>query len=114
MSEERPTYPVLYVDDEPQNLATFRYVLEDRFTVLTAGDGREAVELLEREDVAVLVCDQRMPYMTGVEVCRRASEIKPDVVRIIMTAYADLQAAVDAINQGQVLRYLSKPWRNDE
>jgi signal transduction histidine kinase len=104
----------LYVDDEPQNLFAFRYVLEDQFTVLTARDGAEAVNLLEQEDVAVLICDQRMPAMTGVEVCRRASEIKPDVVRIIMTAYADLQAAVDAINQGQVLRYLTKPWQNEE
>lgn len=114
MSDEHRAYPILYVDDEPQNLFAFRYVLEDQFTVLTARDGAEAVNLLEHEDVAVLICDQRMPVMTGVEVCRRASEIKPDVVRIIMTAYADLQAAIDAINQGQVLRYLTKPWQNDE
>ena len=114
MSDEHRAYPILYVDDEPQNLFAFRYVLEDQFTVLTARDGAEAVNLLEREDVAVLICDQRMPAMTGVEVCRRASEIKPDVVRIIMTAYADLQAAIDAINQGQVLRYLTKPWQNEE
>jgi signal transduction histidine kinase len=112
--EEARAFPVLYVDDEPQNLFTFRYALEDRFTVLTARDGREAVQLLEREDVAVLICDQRMPEMTGIEVCRHARAIKPDVVRIIMTAYADTQAAIDAINQGQVLRYLTKPWRNDE
>ena len=114
MSDEHRAYPVLYVDDEPQNLFTFRYAMEDRFTVLTARDGREAMSVLEREDVAVLMCDQRMPEMSGVEVCRRASEIKPDVVRIIVTAYADLQAAVDAINKGQVLRYMTKPWRNDE
>ena len=114
MSDEHRAYPILYVDDEPQNLFAFRYVLEDRFTVLTAGGGPEAIRVLEREDVAVLICDQRMPAMTGVEVCRLAREMKPDTVRIIMTAYADLQAAMDAINQGQVLRYLSKPWQNDE
>jgi YesN/AraC family two-component response regulator len=88
--------------------------MEGRFHVLTASDGSEAVQILERENVAVLMCDQRMPEMTGIEVCRRAREIKPDVVRIIVTAYADLQAATDAINQGQVLRYLTKPWRNEE
>jgi two-component system NtrC family sensor kinase len=114
MSDEHRAYPILYVDDEPQNLFTFRYAMEDRFTVLTARDGREAMSLLASEDIAVLMCDQRMPEMTGVEVCRRASELKPDVVRIIVTAYADLQAAVDAINKGQVLRYMTKPWRNDE
>lgn len=112
--EEARAFPILYVDDEPQNLFTFRYALEDRFTVLTAQDGGEAVQMLERENVAVLLCDQRMPQMTGIEVCRRARAIKPDVVRIIVTAYADTQAAIDAINQGQVLRYLTKPWRNEE
>src|ERR1041384_4928644 len=102
MSDEHRAYPILYVDDEPQNLFAFRYALEDRFTVLTANDPREAVRVLEREDIAVLMCDQRMPMMTGVEVCRRAREIKPDVVRIMVTAYSDMQVAIDAINQGQV------------
>lgn len=114
MSDNNRTYPILYVDDEPENLFTFRYALEGRFTVLTAPSGPEAIQVLQREDVAVLVCDQRMPEMTGIELCRRAREIKPDTVRIIVTAYADMQAAVDAINQGQVLRFLTKPWRNDE
>jgi two-component system, NtrC family, sensor kinase len=113
-SVENRAYPILYVDDEPQNLFTFRYAVEDRFNVITARDGSEAMEVLEREDVAVLMCDQRMPQMSGIEVCRRARELKPDVVRIIVTAYADMQAAIDAINQGQVLRYLTKPWHNDE
>jgi signal transduction histidine kinase len=114
VAAENRAYPILYVDDEPQNLFTFRYAVEDRFNVLTARSGPEAMQVLEREDVAVLMCDQRMPEMTGIEVCRRAREIKPDTVRIIVTAYADMQAAIDAINQGQVLRYLTKPWHNEE
>jgi len=114
MSDDRRSYPILYVDDEPQNLFTFRYALEDQFTVLTANSGREALRVLEQEEVAVLLCDQRMPEMTGVEVCRMARDLKPDVVRIMVTAYADLQATIDAINQGQVLKYMTKPWRNDE
>jgi signal transduction histidine kinase len=114
VSAENRAYPILYVDDEPQNLFTFRYALEDRFNVITARNGHEAMDVLEREDVAVLMCDQRMPEMTGIEVCRRAREMKPDTVRIILTAYADMQAAIDAINQGQVLRFLTKPWKNDE
>lgn len=113
-SDELRAYPILYVDDEPQNLVTLRYALDDRFTVLTAQDGPQALQVLERENVAVLLCDQRMPGMTGVEVCRHVSQHKPEVVRIILTAYADLQTAVDAINHGQVLRYVTKPWRNDE
>ncbi len=113
-------YPVLYVDDEHQNLVSFRYAMEGYFTVLTAKSGQEGLDLLAKHasdgghDVAVLLCDQRMPGMTGVEVCRRAREIKPSAIRMIMTAYADLHAAIDAINQGHVSRYLVKPWRNDE
>jgi two-component system, NtrC family, sensor kinase len=113
-SDELRAYPILYVDDEPQNLVTLRYALDDRFTILTAQDGNQAIQMLNRENVAVLLCDQRMPGMSGVEVCRYVSEHKPEVVRIILTAYADLQTAVDAINLGQVLRYVTKPWRNDE
>lgn len=112
--DDTGAYPILYVDDEPQNLLAFRYAMGSRFRVLTANGGLQAFQILEREDVAVLMCDQRMPGMSGIEVCRRARELKPDVVRIIVTAYADLQAATDAINQGQVLRYLTKPWRNEE
>lgn len=114
MEETYLEYPILYVDDEPQNLVALRYVLGDEFTVLTANTGAEAVEILERENISVLLCDQRMPGMTGVEVCRRVRETRPEVVRIIVTAYADLQAAVDAINEGQVARYVTKPWRNQE
>jgi signal transduction histidine kinase len=114
MPETYRSYPILYVDDEPQNLMTLRYVLGDEFTLLTASSGAEAVQIMERENVAILMCDQRMPGMTGVEVCRRVREIRPETVRIIVTAYADLQAAVDAINEGQVARYVTKPWRNQE
>lgn len=114
MATDYRDFPILYVDDERENLLTFRYALEDRFTVLTAGSGRDALGLLERERLSVLVCDQRMPEMTGVEVCAAARAVRPEVARIIVTAYADLQAAVDAINKGEVLRYIAKPWRDKE
>ncbi len=107
-------YTVLFVDDEPENLLTFRYAFDDQFTILTAGSGFEALALLEQHDVAVLLCDQRMPGMSGAEVCDAARRIRPDAVRMMVTAYADLHAAIDAINKGQVARYLLKPWRNDE
>jgi len=114
MEDSNREFPILYVDDEPQNLTTLRYVLGEEFTLFTAKSGAEAVQLLERENIAVLMCDQRMPGMTGVEVCKRVRVMRPEVVRIIVTAYADLQAAVDAINEGQVARYVTKPWRNQE
>src|SRR5689334_24482036 len=105
MPVEHKLYPVLFVDDEPQNLVVFRYAMEDHFTVLTAQSGAEALQLLQRHQIAVLLADQRMPAMSGVELCARARELQPDAVRIIITAYADIHAAIDAINQGQVSRY---------
>jgi two-component system NtrC family sensor kinase len=114
MAIDRKLYPILFVDDEPQNLVVFRYAMDEHFTVLTAQSGQEALQILERRTVAVLLADQRMPVMTGVELCARAREVQPEAVRIIITAYADIHVAIDAINQGQVSRYLVKPWRNDE
>lgn len=107
-------YPILYVDDERENLVTFRYAVEEHFEVLTANSGAEALELLTRQPVSVLITDQRMPGMTGVELCAAVRELRPEVVRVIVTAYSDLNAAVAAINRGQVARYLAKPWHNEE
>jgi len=105
---------VLYVDDEPANLIAFRYAFEDQFRVLTAGGGVEALGLLASSSVAVLLADQRMPGMTGAELCARVRELHPDVVRMVVSAYADLNAALEAINSGQVSRYILKPWREEE
>jgi two-component system NtrC family sensor kinase len=114
MALDYRAYPILYVDDEQQNLVAFRYAMEGYFTVITATSGPEALQILASEEIAVLLADQRMPGMTGVEVCRRAREVRPTAIRMIMTAYADLHAAIDAINQGHVSRYLVKPWRNED
>jgi signal transduction histidine kinase len=107
-------YPVLCVDDEDANLVTLRYALGERFRILTARSGQEALEVLSRTPVAVLLCDQRMPNMTGVELCRRALELRPSVARMLITAYSDVSAVISAINQGQVTRFLLKPWRPEE
>jgi two-component system sensor histidine kinase/response regulator len=107
-------YPILYVDDDPTNLQSMHYLLEDRFTLLTAATGEEALKIIAEQDVAVLIADMRMPGMSGAEVCTRAREMKPDVVRMIVTAYSDLHAAVDAINRGQISRYISKPYKKQE
>lgn len=114
MSLDYRSYPVLYVDDEPGNLVTFRYAMEGSFSVHTASGGEEALALMQQERFAVLLADQRMPGMSGSELCQRARAEHPDTVRIIVTAYADLHAAIDAINRGEVSRYLTKPWDNRE
>jgi len=107
-------YPILYVDDEVTNLQGMRYLLDDRFTLLTTSDPSEALKIISDEQIAVLLTDQRMPAMTGTELCAKARELKPDIVRILITAYADLHAAIDAVNRGQIRRYLSKPHSEEE
>lgn len=105
---------ILYVDDDKTNLRVFAATLKSSFRVLCAESGREALEVLEREEIAVLVTDQRMPSMTGVELLETTSREYPDVVRILVTAYSDLDAAIDAINRGHVSRYIRKPWTPEE
>lgn len=106
---------VLYVDDEPINLRVFEANFKQRFRVVTCGSGAETLERLRTlGDVAVLVSDQRMPGMTGVELLEKARELLPDAQRMVVTAYSDMQAVMDAVNRGQVSRYFVKPWVKEE
>lgn len=103
----KPT--ILIVDDEVEILKVLRKTLEDDYTVLTASRAREALDMIGPE-VQVILSDQRMPEMTGSEFFRIVRERHPDVVRIIMTGYSDMNALIDSVNQGEIFRYLSKPW----
>lgn len=107
---------VLYVDDESVNLRVFTANFQNRFPLVTAQSGEEALTLLHEQphSFAVLITDQRMPGMSGVELLERAREIEPGMARMMLTAYADLQVAVDAVNRGQVSRYFVKPWRRED
>jgi two-component system, NtrC family, sensor kinase len=105
---------VLFVDDEPENLAVFEAACADRFAVLTANSGAEGLALLAQHEVAVILADQRMPGMTGLELLERARHESPQTLRMLVTAYSDLSTAEDAINRGHVRRYLRKPWNNED
>ncbi len=105
---------ILFVDDEPENLEVFEAACSDRFDVLTASSARRGLELMHTHEVAVLLADQRMPGMTGLELLERVQAEFPQTVRMLVTAYSDLQTAIDAINRGRVRRYLRKPWDHDE
>jgi two-component system response regulator HupR/HoxA len=107
-------YPILIVDDERAIVATFTLNFEDDFTVFGATNGREAFEIVTREPIAVLVADQRMPDMHGVEVIRQSLEVRPDLVPIVLTGYTDMDALVRAVNLGRIFRYIAKPWDRDE
>jgi len=102
--------PVLVVDDEPDNLDAIRFNFGKSFSLLPAGSGEEALALVKQHDVAVIVTDQRMPRMTGLELLKAAREIRPDAVGIIVTAFTDVDVLIEAINLGQVYRYITKPW----
>ncbi len=102
---------VLYVDDEPANLVVFSAGLRgSQLPIVTAPSGAAALELMRKQEISVLVADQRMPGMSGVDLLDAVRTEFPDTVRILMTAYSDLEAAIDAINRGHVDLYLRKPW----
>lgn len=108
------TLPILLVDDEEVALELFKDNFGDDFTVFTAGSGTAALEILQQHPIALVLCDQRMPGMLGTEFFAQVRNIYPDVIRILVTAYADLKALVSAINAGQIYQYVEKPWDEDE
>jgi putative nucleotidyltransferase with HDIG domain len=107
------TFKIMLVDDEPANLRLLGRLFRHDYQVLAASSGAEALRLLEQHDVALLISDQRMPGMTGTELLKRAASLRPNTVRIILTGYTDIDSLVEAINSGQVYRYITKPWDND-
>ncbi|GEM_PF-322837 len=112
-ASDRPT--VVYVDDEPINLKVFEASFKMRFNVVTCLGAAAAMEVLRsRSDIGVLITDQRMPMVTGVELLERVREEFPDIQRMIITAYSDMQAVVASVNRGQVSRYFVKPWVREE
>jgi DNA-binding NtrC family response regulator len=107
-------HPILVVDDESEILFSLRGLLRQEFELHTAESGAEALDIMRRHVIHVLMTDQRMPQMTGVELLQEARGACPEAVRIVFTGYADIKAVIDAINQGQIFRYLTKPWDPDE
>ena len=111
---EATKHPILVVDDEPDILFSLRALLRRDFEVHTAEGGAQALEVLRRHPVHLIMTDQRMPEMTGAELLSRARGERPEAIRIIFTGYADLKAVIDAVNRGEIYRYLTKPWDPDD
>jgi signal transduction histidine kinase len=101
---------VLYVDDEEQNLSGFNVVFSDSYKIFTARSAREALDVLKKNEVQVVISDQRMPEMTGLEFLSIVNTEYPHIICIILTAFADSEALIKAVNQGGVYRFLIKPW----
>lgn len=105
---------VLFVDDEESTLNSIERVFADNdFHLLRAASAEAALDLLTKEEIAIIVSDNMMPGMRGIELLERVGTISPDTMKILMTAYADLPTALEAINKGEVFRFIVKPWEND-
>jgi two-component system response regulator HupR/HoxA len=103
-------YCILFVDDEPEILESLRLTFADEYAVQTARGGEQALAVVKAREVGVILADQRMPGMTGIELLRQVKALQPDAVRMVLTAYTDVEALLNAINTGEVYRYLTKPW----
>jgi two-component system sensor histidine kinase/response regulator len=104
----------MIVDDEPANLRLLERLFRQDYKVITVESGEEALGLLAQHDAALLITDQRMPNMSGLELLKQTAELRPQMVRMILTGYTDVGTLVETIDSGLVYRYLTKPWSNEE
>ncbi len=105
---------ILYVDDEANNLIAFRAVYRTKYTIFTALSGLEGLDIMGKNEIHIVITDQRMPNMTGVEFLEKVIEKYPAPIRILLTGYTDMSAIIDAVNKGSIYQYLNKPWDEDE
>ena len=105
---------VLYVDDELHNLTSFKAAFRRHFTVFTSLSVDEAIPILNNETIHVLITDQRMPGKVGTELLAFAVEKFPYQMRVLLTGFSDIDALKDAVNRGQIYKYLQKPWNDEE
>lgn len=110
----RNKHPLLIVDDEPEVLNSLRSLFRRHYTVLMAERPDAALNLLKEKEVHVIISDQRMPGMNGTEFLTRVRDQHPDVIRLMMTGYTDINSVIEAINRGHIYRYISKPWDTGE
>ncbi len=107
-------FTIVYVDDEEQNLISFKAGFRREYNILTALSGQEGIEILKNNDVHLVITDQRMPEMTGIQFLEKIMPEFPDTIRMILTGFSDVEAIIGAINSGRVFRYITKPWDENE
>ncbi|WP_057938400.1 response regulator [Algoriphagus resistens] len=104
---------ILYLDDEENNLQAFKATFRRDYKIFLAISAEEGRAILSKEEIDIIITDQRMPEETGVEFLASIIPVHPDPIRILLTGYTDIQAVIDSINKGQVYHYLTKPWEED-
>ena len=107
-------YKLLYVDDEESNLRIFKMTFKRDYEVFTAISGLEAIEILKDNPIQLIITDQKMPEMTGTEFLERTLPDHPDVIRIILTGFSDIEAIVRAVNKANIYKYVTKPWNRED
>lgn len=105
---------LLFVDDEERILRTLKMLFSQHYNVRTTTSGYEALDILKTEKIHALISDQRMPIMLGVDLLRQAKNISPNTMRLLLTGYSDLEAITGSINEGEIFRYVNKPWDAEE
>jgi len=105
---------ILVVDDEPRIVRTLYRLLKPFYETFQAESGEMALEIIRSQCIHVIISDQRMPQMTGSELLAKVKLISPNTSRILLTGYSDLSAVIESVNQGEIFRYITKPWNNDE
>ena len=111
----KTTYKILFVDDEENVLKAMRRIFrQENYTMMTASSGAEALEVLQKEAVHVVISDHRMPGMTGAELLRKIKTLYPQTIRIMLTGHADVNAIMGAVNEGAVYKFITKPWNDDD
>jgi DNA-binding NtrC family response regulator len=105
---------VLFLDDEERIVNLLRIMFRTTYEVFTAINGHEALKIIQQQDIHVVVSDQRMPEMTGIEFLTKVRQASPSTMRILLTGYSDLTAIVGSVNEGEVFRFINKPWNQDE
>ncbi|HYJ63510.1 MAG TPA: response regulator [Parafilimonas sp.] len=108
------TINVLYIDDEPHNLTAFKAAFRRDYNIYLAESAEEGRQVLDKHKIHVILSDQRMPNVTGIEFFQSILNIHPEPIRILITGYTDVNAVIDAINLGQVYKYLTKPWNEND
>ncbi len=111
---DKKDFTIIYVDDEEQNLVSFKASFRREYNILVASSGKEGIEILKNNNVHLIITDQRMPEMTGIQFLEKIMSEFPDAIRMVLTGFSDVEAIIDAINTGRVFRYITKPWDENE
>jgi len=114
LESQNPIYSILYIDDEEHNLTSFKSTFRRDYHIYVASSGRAGLEIMEQKNIQLVITDQRMPDMTGIEFLEKIVPLYPDCMRMILTGFSDMEAIIQAINLGNIYRYVAKPWNREE